>query len=229
MQPPIFDNDESGEDFASMFEKSLMRKDFYSVGDKVKGKVVAVSGDTVFLDISGKNEALLDIAELTGKDGNVTVKTGDMVEAFVMGFGSGEIRLTTKLGKSGMSSDLLQTAYEGGIPVEGVVSEIVKGGYRVLVSGSRAFCPLSQIDIKNSVPEDHIQKKYTFKITEFKENGRNIIVSRRALLEEEREKGLAELKASLKIGAVIEGTGCVGCGLWYIYKPWWRRGACSPI
>jgi small subunit ribosomal protein S1 len=128
-----------------------------------------------------------------------------MIEAFVLGFGSGEIRLTTKLGKSGMSADLLYTAFEGGIPVEGIVSEIVKGGYRVLVSGTRAFCPLSQIDIKNSVPEDHIQKKYTFKITEYKENGRNIIVSRRALLEEEREKGLAELKASLKVGAVVEG------------------------
>ena len=92
------------------------------------------------------------------------------------------------------------------IPVEGRVTAVNKGGFEIDLSGLRAFCPVSQIDIKYcEKPEEHIGARYQFRIMEIQEKGRNIVVSRRVLLEEEQEKKAKETLAMLKPDVECEG------------------------
>jgi small subunit ribosomal protein S1 len=101
---------------------------------------------------------------------------------------------------------MLRDAKENVIPVEGRVSGVVKGGFEVNLSGIRAFCPLSQIDLAFcEKPEEQVGAKYPFRIMEIKEKGKNIIVSRRVLMEEEREKKSKETLARLKPDLECEG------------------------
>ena len=97
---------------------------------------------------------------------------------------------TKKIGGGSTSRAHLEEAYRSNIPLEGFIKKEIKGGFEVTVAGSiRTFCPFSQMDIKRiSDPEDYVDQHMLFKITEYKENGRNIILSRRVILEEEREE-----------------------------------------
>ncbi len=91
--------------------------------------------------------------------------------------------------------------------MEGFVEKEIKGGYEIKVGGSvRAFCPFSQIDLRRANPEDFIGKHFSFRITEYAEGGRNIVVSRRSLLEEERLQEKEALRESLAVGQTVRGT-----------------------
>jgi small subunit ribosomal protein S1 len=91
-------------------------------------------------------------------------------------------------------------------PVEGRVAAVNKGGFEVEISGVRGFCPISQIDLHYcEKPEEHVGQRYPFRITEMKERGRNIILSRRVLLQEEQEQKFQETLATLKPGLEVEG------------------------
>ena len=175
-------------------------------GDKVSGKVAKVSKDAVFVDLGGKSEGIADIQEFLDKEGNLVVKQGDWVEMRVGSVRDG-IHLTKGMKVQGADAlDMLREAKENGIPVEGRVSGVVKGGFEVNLSGIRAFCPLSQIDLAFcEKPEEHVGAKYLFRIMEIKERGKNIIVSRRVLLEEEREKKSKETLERLKPDLECEG------------------------
>jgi len=175
-------------------------------GDKVSGKVLKVSKDTIFVDLGGKSEGIADIQEFLDKKGNLTIKQGDWIEMRVASIRDG-ILLTKGMKIQGPDSlDILREAKENLIPVEGRVKGTVKGGFEIDLSGIRAFCPLSQIDIPFcEKPEDHIGKRYPFRIMEIKEKGKNIIVSRRVLLEEEQEKKSKETLARLKPDLECEG------------------------
>jgi small subunit ribosomal protein S1 len=168
-------------------------------GDKVSGKVAKVSKDTVFVDLGGKSEGIADIQEFLDKEGHLTVEQGDWVEMRVASIRDG-IHLTKGMKVQGADAlDMLREAKENAIPVEGRVSGVVKGGFEVNLSGTRAFCPLGQIDIQFCEnPEEHVGARYPFRILEIKEKGKNIIVSRRVLLEEERVKKSQETLAKLK-------------------------------
>jgi small subunit ribosomal protein S1 len=175
-------------------------------GDKVSGKVFKVSKDTVFVELGGKSEGIADIQEFLDKEGNLTVEQGDWVEMRVASIRDG-IHLTKGMKvQGGDALGMLREAKESLIPVEGRVAGVVKGGFEVNLSGTRAFCPLGQIDLQFcEKPEEHVGAKYAFRIIEIKEKGKNIIVSRRRLLEEEREKKSKETLASLNPGAEYEG------------------------
>jgi small subunit ribosomal protein S1 len=199
--------DESEEDFASLFEQSYTETKAMEPGQLVETEVVSISGDTVFLQLSGKSEGLIDKDELTDKDGNLTVKEGDQIKAFFLSSHNGEKRFTTRISGDKAGKAVLENAFENGIPVEGVVEKEIKGGFEVKIGDSRAFCPYSQMGQKRV--EDakiYIGKHLTFKILEHKENGRNILVSNRAIFEEERQKQLEILKKTLKEDMVINGT-----------------------
>jgi small subunit ribosomal protein S1 len=102
--------------------------------------------------------------------------------------------------------EILREAQQDLIPVEGRVSGVVKGGFEIDLSGIRAFCPISQIDLRFcEKPEDHIGARYPFRIMEIKEKGKNVVVSRRVLLEEEEEKRSKETLERLKPDLVCEG------------------------
>ncbi len=175
-------------------------------GERVSGIVAKIGKDTIFVDLGGKSEGTVDIGEFLDDNGNLTVKSGDQVELRVASTKDG-IHLTKGMKIIGTDAlDLLLDAKENLIPVEGRVSSVVKGGFEIDLSGLRAFCPLSQIDlIFTEKPEDHLGGRYLFRIMEIKEKGRNIIVSRRMLLEEEQEKRSRETLERLKPDLECEG------------------------
>jgi small subunit ribosomal protein S1 len=175
-------------------------------GDTVSGKVLKVSKDTVFVDLGGKSEGIADIQEFLDKKGTLTIKEGDWVEMRVASIRDG-IHLTKGMKVHGADAlEILREAKENLIPVEGRVIRAIKGGLEIDLSGIRAFCPLGQIDIQFCErPEEHVGARYPFCIMEIKEKGKNIVVSRRMLLEEEQEKKSKETLARLKPDLECEG------------------------
>jgi len=200
-------DDAEEEDFSKLFEKSLKVRDDFSVGDRIEGTIVQIGAENAFLDINGKSEALIDSIELKDKNGNLLYKKGDIITVYIVSIKRGEIKAGLKIGSGEISPELLLTAFKNDMPIEGLVSAEVKGGYNVTVSGFRCFCPYSQIDTKTSDDKSkYLNKSFVFKIIEYKENGKNIILSRRVLLDETRKEKEADLKKNLKAGDTVTGT-----------------------
>jgi small subunit ribosomal protein S1 len=195
------------EDFKKLFEQSLKIRDDFSIGDRIKGTIVYITDDVVFLNISGKSEAIIDTIELKDKNGNLNYKKGDEISVFIVSLKNGEIKTSLRIGSGEINPELLYTAYRNNMPVEGTVFSEVKGGYTINVSGYRCFCPYSQIDFKLSDDKlKYINKSFIFRIIEYKENGKNIILSRKVLLEEEKKEKEEKLKTELKCGDVVSGV-----------------------
>jgi len=203
------------EDFASMlaeFERSGHAPAARGprVGDMVEGQVISIGAESVFVDLGGKSEGVLDRAQVCNADGELLVKVGDTVEARVVEVAgkAGAVVLRTSVAKGPEAQAELAQAFEFGLPVEGLVTATNKGGVEVTVAGLRAFCPASQLD--NRFVEDmatYVGQKLQFRITRFEPGRRpNIVLSRRALLEAEAEKRADELRASLATGAQVSGT-----------------------
>lgn len=192
------------EDFAAMFEASLKAKRVEQ-GQTVEGTIVAIGPDFAFIDVGGKGEATIEVAELKDDDGDIEVAVGDRIQAVVIST-QGGLTLSRKLARGAVTARQLEDAFHSGLPVEGRVESVVKGGYEVRIAGQRGFCPFSQIDtLRTADPAVHVGKVYTFRITEFKESGRNLVVSRRTLLEAEQRETADEVKKSLVVGAVLTG------------------------
>jgi small subunit ribosomal protein S1 len=201
--------DDNGEgSFAELFEKSYKQTERLKPGQKLEAKILTVTRDWVFLDSGKKGEGVLDRKELLDPDGNLTVAVGDTITAWFVGMVNNELRFTTKMGTGANAQSQLEDAWRSGIPVEGVVEKEIKGGFEIRIGGStRAFCPYSQMSLRRV--EDNtalIGQHLPFKIAEYAENGRNIVVSRREILEEERRRELDGLKESLTVGMTVTGT-----------------------
>lgn len=196
------------ESFAELFAATQSKSGRLKPGEQIKAKVLHVSGEWVFLDIGQKGEGVLALSELKDPEGNMVVTPGEMITAWFTGGERGEMRFTTKIGGIGAADrSLLEDAFNAGIPVEGTVEKEVKGGFEVKIGSNRAFCPFSQMSLRRvSDSSIFIGKKLQFIISEYAEGGRNLIVSHRAILEEEaaREKDL--LKESLIVGAIMNAT-----------------------
>jgi small subunit ribosomal protein S1 len=131
------------------------------------------------------------------------------VTAWFVGGSGGEMRFTTRIGSGGGASGnaQLEEAWRSGIPVEGTVEKEVKGGLEVKVAGSRAFCPFSQVGLRRTDDTAAlVGRTLSFRITEYGEKGRNIVLSRRALLEEEQQRERDALRERLETGMTVEGT-----------------------
>ncbi len=205
MDKPDSENYEN--DFAQMLEESFTENKSMRPGEQIETEIVSISGDTVFLQLNGKSEGLMDRAELIDKDGNLTAETGDKIKVFFLSAKNGEMHFTTKISGDKAAKAVMETAFENGIPVEGVVEKEIKGGFEITIGDSRAFCPYSQLGMKRiENAADWIGKTLTFKIIEYKEGGRNILVSNRAILQAEHEKQIAELKKTLEEGMTVTGT-----------------------
>lgn len=175
-------------------------------GQVIFARVVSVAGDSVFLDVGKKTEGIIPKAELVGDDGEVEINEGDKVEVRVRKFEAGAVILTKVLPHQSLKNrEELREAHRLGLPVEGRVTGQNKGGYDVEIAGMRAFCPASQIDVRPGKPEDYVLTKFAFKIVEFKDNGRNLVVSRRQLVDEENKKKAQELLETLEVGKVVKG------------------------
>ncbi|MFC1843625.1 30S ribosomal protein S1 [Thermodesulfobacteriota bacterium] len=202
------DDSSNHENFADLFKDEDIAKKQLTPGQKIQAVVVGASQDSIFLDVGGKSEGFVDRKELEDETGNVTVATGDTLEVYFLSSARNEMLFTTKIGGGSTSRAHLEEAYRSSIPLEGFIKKEIKGGFEVTVAGNvRTFCPFSQMDIKRiSDPEDYIDQHMLFKITEYKENGRNIILSRRIILEEEREEKREQLKETLQEGMTVKGT-----------------------
>ncbi|MGD2185384.1 MAG: S1 RNA-binding domain-containing protein [Desulfobacterales bacterium] len=193
-------------EFATLLDAySPSAKTDMQVGDKVRGKIISISNDTIFLDIGTKIDGVVETAEMLDKNKQLPHQEGDTVELYIIELREDEIRLSKALSGVG-SFELLKEACEKEVPVEGRVVETCKGGLRVEVMGRKAFCPASQIDI-NFVEalEDYVDQTHQFLIKQVDARDKNVIISRRALLSRELEKSQAQFYKRLQIGDVLDG------------------------
>lgn len=193
--------------FASLFENSLVKMDRLQPGQMVETHIVSISNDCIFLELSGKSEGVLPRAELADQDGNLSVKEGDLIKVFFLDAKNGEMNFTTKISGGKAAPAMLENAYKNKIPVEGLVEKEIKGGYEIKIGETRAFCPFSQMgERRTENPEVYVGKHLTFKIQEYKDNGRSLLVSNRAILEEAHQALVEELKKTLREKMLIKGT-----------------------
>ena len=194
--------------FAELFEASFKKPSRLEPGQKVQAVIVKITDEWVFLDLGGKSEGYLDRKELLDEDGNLTAAEGDKVSAYFLSSANNEKLFTIRLHGGAVGSQYLEEAFHNHIPVEGVAEKEIKGGYEIKIAGAiRGFCPYSQMGLRRTDdPQDFIGKKLLFKITEYRDNGRSLVMSNRKVLEEQREQLREELKKTLKIDMVVKGT-----------------------
>lgn len=208
--------------FAAMLAESEPKvksaQDQPKVGAQVRGEIVAIDADQVFVAIGGKTEAVMDLINLTAEDGSLKAQVGDTIEARVtsMDADTGAPRLGQRHGHAlhgplrGIAE--LEAAFRDGQPVEGQITGAIKGGLEVQIAGHRAFCPASQVDLR--FVEDLstlVGERHAFRITKLSgglSGGRklDLVVSRRALLEQAQAVVAEETRAKLEVGAVLNGT-----------------------
>lgn len=201
---------EESKGFADMFaEYDAPKRSSLQTGDEVTARIVAIGSTSVFVDVGGKSDGVIDRAELCDSDGEFSLKVGDSITARVASTSGDNIVLRIKMGTGADSAEELLQAQQSGIAVSGTVTGINKGGADVEIGGTRAFCPVSQLDV-NFVedPSTFVGQRLEFRVTRY-EAGRggkpNIVVSRKALLAEERARQSAELLSKLEIGSVVSG------------------------
>jgi small subunit ribosomal protein S1 len=210
--PPADDKPNLAEDFAALFAESEAAdkgRRRVRAGDLVRGRVVALGAQSAFVAIGAKAEAVIDLAEFRDSESaEVRLAVGDLIEATVTDDGSrsGSIVLKRMLGRGGHVPGELEQALEFGIGVEGVVTGQNKGGFDVNVAGQRAFCPAGQIDVRRGDPGQYVGQRLRFHVTKIDGGGRNIVVSRRQLLETEAAAQARETWRRLEVGAVVRGT-----------------------
>jgi len=203
------ENQEQTDDksFAELLAENEPEMDRMKPGQRVEAVIVKITPEWIFLDIGGKHEGHLDRKEMLDDKGELKVKEGDTVRAYFLSSRQNEKLFTTKLSKGDAGRALLEDAWRSGIPVEGVVEREIKGGFEVKIAGLvRGFCPFSQMTIgRVANAADFVGQRLNFLILEYKERGRNVILSRRAILQEEMKAKREALKESLREGMIIEG------------------------
>jgi small subunit ribosomal protein S1 len=174
-------------------------------GQKIVGRIAQIGPNGVFVGFGGREEGVLDPAEIRDEQGALTKAVGDEIRATVLST-EGGVKLTVKGKRAGNLPALLE-AHRAGASVEGKVTGVNKGGLVVRVMGLRAFCPYSQIDrryIEN--PDEYVGKKLTFRVSSADDKGRNVILSRRSLLEEDARGKAENLRRDLAEGRELTGT-----------------------
>jgi small subunit ribosomal protein S1 len=205
--------DDKEEDFAALLaeydaaEKKKPRRKEPQPGEEVRGRIVSIGRDAAFVELGLKAEAVIDLAELRDDKGQVAVQVGDEIEARVVESKDGTVILRRVLGRGTAALEGLAQAAELAIPVEGVVGAAVKGGVEVQVAGVRAFCPVSQLDLRHVEDASVFTgQRLQFRVTRFEGGPRpNVVLSRRVLLEEAQAESAAATRARLAIGAVMRG------------------------
>src|SRR5215510_911082 len=197
-----------GESFAALFEESLNRKEM-RVGEVITAEVVSVDDNFVVVNAGLKSESIIPVDEFRNDAGQVEVKPGDFVsvsiEALEDGFGA--TRLSRDKAKRMAAWLELEKALESGEKIEGVISGKVKGGLTVMVNGIRAFLPGSLVDLRPVKDTSHFEgKELEFKVIKLDRKRNNVVVSRRAVMEETAGVERQQLLETLKEGAIVKGV-----------------------
>jgi small subunit ribosomal protein S1 len=200
--------EKNNDSFADLFNDEQPKKiRRLNPGQRITATIAEISGESIFLDTGAKSEGILSAAELHDEEGNLSVSVGDTIEVYFIRTKASEQLFTTRIG-SGAGSAHLEEAWQSGIPVEGVVKEEIKGGFEITLAGNiRAFCPYSQMGLRRveDAAATYLDTHMSFKITRYEENGRNIVVSARAILAEERERMKEDLQKRLTEGMTVAG------------------------
>lgn len=204
------DENEKGEaeEFSQLLAESEASHPEPKPGEKVTGRVVQIGTTEVFVDVGSRHELPMAVEELRNDEGELTVAEGDEVTAYVVKTKDGLSLSHSMSPRDGGREALraLQDALAAGAPVDGKVTATNKGGFAVDLGGQRAFCPFSQMDLRRvEDPEPYVGTTQRFKILEISADGRNIVVSRRALLQTERDEAASATREALAPGAVFEG------------------------
>ena len=202
----IVDNEKG--DYEAFLQQANAPVGRLSVGDRFTGEILSVSKDEIYVSTSSPLDAVIAAKELRDESGQVSVKPGDRIEVVVTQVREDSIKVKPAQSRSGTDEiDNLEDAYDMELPVEGRVLESVKGGFRVQIQSYRAFCPISQMDLgPANNADDYVGKKFEFLITQIDESHRNIVVSRKKLLQLMRADREGEVLGSIKEGDVVEGT-----------------------
>jgi small subunit ribosomal protein S1 len=195
--------------FADMFaaaEAGPRRR--FQVGDKVAGKIIQLGHDVAFLELgAGIAEGMIDVAELKDADGNVAAREGDIVDGVVVKAGDRGVVVSKGHGRAPRdhAREAVIEAARTGLPVEGLVKAVNKGGLEIEIHGVRAFCPMSQIDVRFvGDPATFVGQKLLFRVQ--RADQRDVVLSRRVVLEEERAARAKATREKLAPGAVLDGT-----------------------
>ncbi len=222
-----FDGSKDSEDESSEFSELLQTTQGhkaegmkYPTGTKVRAMIVHISdGNDVMLELGVKDSAVMSKQELLSADGEFHYKVGDSVDAFVIAKRDGEVLLSNSLSHKQMNESAIEEAYSSKIPVKGKVTGSNKGGFEVSVLGRKAFCPISQIDLARVTDvAPYIGKEFDFLIQRM--GGRDLVVSRAALLKQNARDKLAQLEEGQEVdgtvkelrsfGAMVDIGGVVG-------------------
>jgi small subunit ribosomal protein S1 len=197
----------SEENFEELLSQSIVEPVHFNPGEKVEAVVTQITREGVFIDVGGKSDGYIVIKEFVDDEGNITITAGDTIHAYFLSFRNNEMLFTTRLADDTTGAQHLEEAYRGEIPVEGLLEKEIKGGFAVKIAGNvHAFCPYSQIGLHRvEDASQYVGQRLTFKIIEYGKEGRNIIISHRAVLEEERQKQKEALRGSLKEGMTVSG------------------------
>jgi len=195
--------------FADMFaEADASPRRRFAVGEKVAAKIIQIGHDVAFLELgSGVAEGMIEVTELQDDEGNVSARVGDIIDCVVVKASDRGVVVSKGRAKvrGDQAREALIEAARSGLPVEGVVKAANKGGLEVEVHGQRAFCPMSQIDVRFvGDAAQFIGQKLQFKVQ--RADGRDAVLSRRALLEEEKAERAKATRAALAEGATFDGT-----------------------
>lgn len=205
---------EKDDSFAAMFEREAAapakKRRTPRVGERVNGVVVQLGRDTVFVELEGRIQAFIEADELRDDHGELTVKEGETITANVVEVDEsrGHVRIGRSMGKPG-SIAALEQAKASGLGVEGKVTGVNKGGLEVELAGTRAFCPMSQVDSKRIEDADAkalIGQTLRFLVTDIRDGGKNVVLSRRALQKQEASETAARAMSDIVPGAVLTGT-----------------------
>ncbi|MGE5234865.1 MAG: S1 RNA-binding domain-containing protein [Acidobacteriota bacterium] len=184
--------------FAEALAESF-RYEQFEVGQLIEGNIMAVHGDIALVAVGGKTEAVMDRTELG------ELRPGDGLDAVVVAV-SPELRVSHRLAIERREREALRGAFANQVPVEGKVTGRNKGGYDISVAGIRAFCPMSQIDLAFPRNVDaYLGKTFLFRITELSDDLATMVVSRSAVLKDEKEQAEAEAWSHITAGTEVEG------------------------
>jgi small subunit ribosomal protein S1 len=205
-EAPVADEGSFADLFAEAQAGAPRRR--FQVGDKVAGKIIQLGHDVAFLELgSGVAEGMIDVAELMDGEGQVAARIGDIVDGVVVQATDRGVVVSKGRGraKGEHAREALIEAARSGLPVEGVVKGANKGGLEVEVHGQRAFCPMSQIDVRFvGDPATFVGQKLAFKVQ--RADARDVVLSRRALLEEEKADRARKTREALTEGAAFDGV-----------------------
>ncbi len=197
----------SEEDFRSLFESSAGPGRDLKVGDSFEGEILSIGKEESFVSTGTTDDAQIPTLDLKDKNGALLYKVGDKLKVRVVRTRDGEIlvKRTDSVSSGADDVDSLEDAFDLELPVKGKVTEAVKGGFRVEMHGKKAFCPFSQIDLRAANdPAEYLGKSFEFIITQHE--SRNLVVSRRKVLELQRAEGEGAFMLSRKPGDKLQGT-----------------------